>query len=111
MLGPGDYFGEMGPLFGLPRSATARAAEDTEVTGYSVKDFREKLGIERLGQIVSVAKTRALSARRDASPSTTRHRERRRERVVAVLHVHGLVRTTRSGKYFGDVHGDAHAAV
>ncbi len=58
-LGPDDYFGEMGPLFGLPRSATARAAEPTTVTGYSVKDFRERLGIERLGDIVSIAKTRA----------------------------------------------------
>ncbi len=58
-LGPDDYFGEMGPLFGLPRSATARAAEPTTVTGYSVKDFRDRLGIERLGDIVSIAKTRA----------------------------------------------------
>ena len=58
VLGPDDYFGEMGPLFGLPRSAAARATEPTVVTGYSVKDFREKLGIERLGDIVSVAKTR-----------------------------------------------------
>jgi putative ABC transport system ATP-binding protein len=57
-LGVGDYFGEMGPLFGLPRSATARSTEPTVVTGYSVKDFRDKLGIERLGDIVSVAKTR-----------------------------------------------------
>ena len=58
-LGPDDYFGEMGPLFGLPRSATARAAEPTTVTGYSVKDFRDRLGIERLGDIVSIAQTRA----------------------------------------------------
>ena len=58
MLSAPDYFGEMGPLFGLPRSATARATEPTVVTGYSVKDFRDKLGIERLGDIVSVAKTR-----------------------------------------------------
>jgi putative ABC transport system ATP-binding protein len=57
-LGPEDYFGEMGPLFGLPRSATARAAEPTTVTGYSVKDFRERLGIERIGDIVNVAKQR-----------------------------------------------------
>ena len=81
-LGPDDYFGEMGPLFGLPRSATARAAEPTTVTGYSVKDFREKLGIERLGDIVSIAKTRADRA--------AGHRQRRRERVEAVLHVDGL---------------------
>ncbi len=58
VLHTGDFFGEMGPLFGLPRSATARATEVTALTGYSVKDFRDKLGIERLGDIVSVAKMR-----------------------------------------------------
>jgi putative ABC transport system ATP-binding protein len=39
-----DYFGEMGPLFALPRSATARARTDTTVVGYSVQSFRELLG-------------------------------------------------------------------
>ena len=74
VLKPGDYFGEMGPLFGLPRSATTRAVEDTEVTGYSIKDFREKLGIERLGQIVGVAEARGVGdgrARGCISPSTS----------------------------------------
>ncbi len=51
-LGVGEHFGEMGPLFGLPRSATARAAEATVVTGYSVKDFRDKVGVERLSDLV-----------------------------------------------------------
>lgn len=41
---PGDYFGEMGPLFGLPRSATARARTDATVVGYTVQAFRERLG-------------------------------------------------------------------
>ncbi|HTN80541.1 MAG TPA: ATP-binding cassette domain-containing protein [Acidimicrobiales bacterium] len=58
VLNAGDYFGEMGPLFGLPRSATTRAIEPSTITGYSVKDFRDKLGIERLGDIVTVAKQR-----------------------------------------------------
>lgn len=40
----GDYFGEMGPLFGLPRSATARARTDATVVGYTVQAFRERLG-------------------------------------------------------------------
>ncbi len=41
---PGDYFGEMGPLFALPRSATARARTKSVVTGYTVQGFRELLG-------------------------------------------------------------------
>jgi putative ABC transport system ATP-binding protein len=41
---PGDYFGEMGALFGLPRSASARARTDATVIGYTTKAFRERLG-------------------------------------------------------------------
>lgn len=40
----GDYFGEMGPLFALPRSASARARTNAVVTGYTVQGFRELLG-------------------------------------------------------------------
>jgi putative ABC transport system ATP-binding protein len=41
---PGDYFGEIGPLFHLPRSATVRARTDATVIGYTVQEFRERLG-------------------------------------------------------------------
>ncbi len=40
-LQKGAYFGETGPLFGLPRSATARAKTDARVTGYTVRSFRD----------------------------------------------------------------------
>jgi putative ABC transport system ATP-binding protein len=40
----GDYFGEIGPLFGLPRDATVRARTDAAVIGYSVPAFRQYLG-------------------------------------------------------------------
>ena len=36
----GDYFGELAALFGLRRSAAARARVDTTVTSLSVRDFR-----------------------------------------------------------------------
>jgi putative ABC transport system ATP-binding protein len=32
----------MGPLFSIPRSATARAVGDTDLVGYTVRDFRER---------------------------------------------------------------------
>jgi putative ABC transport system ATP-binding protein len=38
---PGHYFGEMGPLFRIPRSATARARTDATVVGYNSHDFRK----------------------------------------------------------------------
>jgi putative ABC transport system ATP-binding protein len=38
----GSYFGELAPMFGLRRSATARAVGPTTVTGYGLRDFREK---------------------------------------------------------------------
>ena len=45
VVGEGDYFGEIGPLFHLPRSATARAHTDATVVGYTVQAFREQLGV------------------------------------------------------------------
>jgi len=39
---PGGYFGELAPMFGLRRSATARARSSAVVTGYALRDFRER---------------------------------------------------------------------
>jgi CRP-like cAMP-binding protein len=40
---PGGYFGELAPMFGLRRSAGARAlASPVVVTGYNLRDFRER---------------------------------------------------------------------
>jgi len=36
----GSYFGELGPLLNLPRSASARALTDVTLTGYSSRLFR-----------------------------------------------------------------------
>ena len=42
-LGPGEYFGELGPLFGFPRTATARASTAVRLTAYNIRDFREQV--------------------------------------------------------------------
>jgi putative ABC transport system ATP-binding protein len=49
----GGYFGELAPLFGLRRSATARAHVDTVVTGHTAHDFRERVGADRMAALIS----------------------------------------------------------
>jgi putative ABC transport system ATP-binding protein len=39
-MGPGRYFGELAPLFGIRRTATARAAVDTVVESFTPHDLR-----------------------------------------------------------------------
>ncbi|HEX3454011.1 MAG TPA: ATP-binding cassette domain-containing protein [Gaiellaceae bacterium] len=43
---PGNYFGELAPMFGLRRSATARATSGAPatVTGFTLRDFRSRRG-------------------------------------------------------------------
>ena len=41
---PPDYFGEIGPLLGLRRAASARALEDTVLTGYGPREFSRWMG-------------------------------------------------------------------
>jgi len=40
LVTPGQYFGELGPLLNLPRSAAARAHTDCSLTGYGSRLFR-----------------------------------------------------------------------
>jgi putative ABC transport system ATP-binding protein len=54
-LGTGRYFGELGPLFGLRRSATARAVTRVVVTGYPVRDFRSLIAPHGITHIVRTA--------------------------------------------------------
>jgi CRP-like cAMP-binding protein len=40
VIGPDGYFGELGPMLNLSRSASARALAPTVLTGCSVQHFR-----------------------------------------------------------------------
>jgi putative ABC transport system ATP-binding protein len=51
-IGPGLYFGELAPIFGIRRSATARAAVDTSVVGLSVSEFRHRFSGEKLSELL-----------------------------------------------------------
>ena len=61
VCGPGDYFGELGPLMGLPRSAGARAREAATLTALSVREFRETVGGSRVNQLVAGAGQRGAA--------------------------------------------------
>lgn len=57
VIGPGRYFGELGPLLATPRSASARALEATRLTGYPIHeftrrfpDFQRHVHVERLSR-------------------------------------------------------------
>lgn len=65
-VGPGEYFGELGPMLGLPRSATARAVQKTVLTAYSARDFRHRAGAEERDRI------RITEPRTDEPVVTTR---------------------------------------
>jgi putative ABC transport system ATP-binding protein len=58
---PGEYFGELAPLLGFPRAATARAGTAASVRGYTVSEFRKLVGPEGL---------RAMLGRQDGTAPT-----------------------------------------
>jgi putative ABC transport system ATP-binding protein len=41
----GNYFGELAPMFGLQRSASARAGQPSVLTGYGLREFRERFHV------------------------------------------------------------------
>ena len=52
VAGAGDYFGEIGVLFHMPRSATVRARTDATAVGYTAQAFRERLGATGIGELI-----------------------------------------------------------
>ena len=52
-FGAGEHIGEMGPLFGLPRSATVRTDSGARLTAYTAAAFRELVGEENLATVIA----------------------------------------------------------
>ena len=52
-LGNGQYFGELGPMFGLPRSARAHATRPSRVLGLPLSEFRNRFGGSKISDFVS----------------------------------------------------------
>jgi hypothetical protein len=42
-------------MFGLPRSATARATVATVVTGYGMREFRDRYHVDKPGRLLAGA--------------------------------------------------------
>jgi len=55
LVEPGSYFGELAPMFGLQRSASARATMATKLTAYGLRDFREKFHLTNEAKILTEA--------------------------------------------------------
>jgi len=53
VVGPGQHFGEMAPLFDLPRSAAAVAGEDSVLTSYTLSAFTPGLRRQRLSSVLA----------------------------------------------------------
>jgi putative ABC transport system ATP-binding protein len=50
---PPRYFGELAPMFGLRRSATARASVGSTVVGYTLRDFRDRFRLNAPSDVLT----------------------------------------------------------
>jgi putative ABC transport system ATP-binding protein len=64
-VGPGEYFGELGPMLGLPRTASARAQTPAVLTAMALRDFRSKMGKDRrIAALLGETETKPVTRRR-----------------------------------------------
>jgi putative ABC transport system ATP-binding protein len=53
--GPGGYFGELGPMFGIRRSATARATTTSRLLGLPMSEFRDRFRGQKASDLIAQA--------------------------------------------------------
>jgi putative ABC transport system ATP-binding protein len=70
--GPGEYFGELGPMFGLRRSATARAVRPSAVMGISLAEFRSGFRRRETASAEPSGRSRILTRRCPSGPQRQR---------------------------------------
>jgi putative ABC transport system ATP-binding protein len=75
-LGPGQHVGELGPLLGLQRSATARATSALRVTAFTAQEFRARVqtkdGTARKATAKRPARNKAAAKKAPAKKSPAR---------------------------------------
>jgi putative ABC transport system ATP-binding protein len=49
LIAAGNYFGELGPMLNLPRSASARARTACRLTSYPLRAFRQQFPVAKIG--------------------------------------------------------------
>jgi putative ABC transport system ATP-binding protein len=52
---PGRYFGELGPMFGIRRSATARATTQSHLLGLPLREFRNRFRGQKVSDLIAQA--------------------------------------------------------
>jgi putative ABC transport system ATP-binding protein len=68
---PKSHFGEMGPLFNLPRSATARAgSKGAKLTGYTMRQYADIVGLDSLGDVLGKAGKANVTTKKPAVKKT-----------------------------------------
>ncbi len=69
-VGPGQHVGELGPLLGLQRSATVRAATASQLTAFTASEFRSKVqGVPKAIVVPASGRAAAESAPARSVPS------------------------------------------
>jgi putative ABC transport system ATP-binding protein len=51
LIAAGNYFGELGPMLNLPRSASARARTSSRLTSYPLRAFRQQFPVVKNGPL------------------------------------------------------------